>query len=74
MYVGDYYVELRLLPREEGGGWAVLVPDLPGCMSDGETIEEATVNVRDAIECWIAAAKRMGRDVPRPALVELRRA
>ena len=66
IYVGDYYVELQYLPREEGGGSAVSVPDLPGCMSDGETIEEAVVNVQDAIACWIDAARRLGRDVPKP--------
>lgn len=74
MFVRDYYVELHLLPEHEGGGWLATVPDLPGCMSDGETIEQASINVSDAIECWIAAAKRLGRDVPAPALVEQRRA
>ncbi len=74
MYVGDYYVQLQYLPREEGGGWAVSVPDLPGCMSDGETIEEAVANVQDAIACWIEAAHRLGREIPRPAHVDLRRA
>ena len=64
MYVGDYYVELQYLPREEGGGRAVSVPDLPGCMSDGETIEEAVANVQDAIACWIDAARRLGRIDP----------
>lgn len=74
MYVGDYYVQLQYLPREEGGGWAISVPDLPGCMSDGETIEEAVHNVQDAIACWIDAAQRLGREVPRPAHVDARRA
>ena len=68
MYVGDYYVQLQYLPREEGGGWAISVPDLPGCMSDGETIEEAVHNVQDAIACW------MGREVPQPVHVDARRA
>lgn len=74
MYVGDYFVQLQYLPREEGGGWAISVPDLPGCMSDGETIEEAVSNVQDAIACWIDAARRLGREVPQPAHVDLRRA
>jgi antitoxin HicB len=42
------------------------VPDLPGCMSDGDTREEAEANVKDAIECWITAARRLGRPVPQP--------
>ncbi|WP_348273095.1 hypothetical protein [Methylobacterium sp. 174MFSha1.1] len=42
-------------------------------MSDGDTVEEARENVRDAIACWIAAARRLGRAVP-PASVSERRA
>jgi antitoxin HicB len=44
-----YPVVVEPLPEEEGGGFAAIVPDLPGCMSDGETPEEALGNVRDAI-------------------------
>lgn len=40
------------------------VPDLPGCMSDGETPQEALANVYDAIGCWIEGAEEMGRPVP----------
>lgn len=38
----------------EGGLWAE-VPALPGCVSQGETIEEVRVNVREAIEGWLLA-------------------
>jgi antitoxin HicB len=44
-----YPVVVEPLPEEEGGGFAAIVPDLLGCMSDGETPEEALGNVRDAI-------------------------
>lgn len=74
MFVSDYYVDVTHLPPEDGGGWLATVPDLPGCMSDGDTIEEARENVRDAIACWIAAARRLGRAVPSPASVSERRA
>jgi antitoxin HicB len=50
------------------------VPDLPGCMSDGDTFEELQRNVSDAIDCWIAAAQRLGRAVPKPAKVHEERA
>jgi predicted RNase H-like HicB family nuclease len=62
-----YNLECEPLPPSEGGGWLATVPDLPGCMSDGDTREEAEANVKDAIECWIAAARRLGRPVPQPA-------
>ena len=45
----DYPVHIEPLSQEDGGGFVALVPDLPGCMSDGETPEEALANVRDAI-------------------------
>ena len=52
---------------EDGGGFIATVPDLPGCMSDGETPEEALANVRDAILTWIEAAHDLGHAVPQPS-------
>ena len=37
----DYSFEIRPLSEEDGGGFLITFPDLPGCMSDGETPEEA---------------------------------
>ena len=55
------------LSPEEGGGFLISFPDLPGCMSDGETIEEAIQNGRDAFLGWISAQADMGREIPKPA-------
>ena len=38
---GDYSFDLRPLSKAQGGGWLITWRDLPGCMSDGETPEEA---------------------------------
>lgn len=62
----EYPFELRPLSDEEGGGWLVTYPDLPGCMSDGETSEEAMVNGKDALESWLKAAIETGREIPNP--------
>ena len=62
----EYPFELRPLAQEEGGGWLITFPDLPGCMSDGESPEEAIANGEDAVKAWIAAAREAGREVPRP--------
>jgi predicted RNase H-like HicB family nuclease len=70
----DYYVHYSTLPPEEGGGVLATVPDLPGCMSDGADYLEAEANIRDAIECWIAAARRLGRPIPEPAPSDVRQA
>ncbi|WP_320202210.1 type II toxin-antitoxin system HicB family antitoxin [Agrobacterium sp. rho-13.3] len=62
-----YRVIIEPLKDEDGGGYVVSVPDLPGCMSDGETYEEAGHNVEDAIACWLEAAGELGRDAPVPS-------
>jgi antitoxin HicB len=61
-----YPFELRTLTDAEGGGWLISYPDLPGCMSDGETQEEAMANGKDAIAAWLKAAKDSGREIPQP--------
>ena len=63
-----YTVVISPLSAEDGGGFLATVPDLPGCMSDGETPEEAIANVGDAIAVWIEGAREMGRDVPAPSI------
>jgi len=62
----DYPFEIRPLTEEEGGGFLITFPDLPGCMSDGETVEEAIRNGRDAFKCWMATVIEDGRPIPRP--------
>lgn len=62
-----YRITLRPLESLEGGGWLAEVPELPGCMSDGETPQQAIETVMEAIGCWIEAAEEDGRPVPAPA-------
>ena len=63
----EYPVVVEPLPLEDGGGFVATVPDLPGCMSDGATPEEALANVQDAIATWIDAANDLGHSVPKPS-------
>ena len=60
----SFRYEVYPLPEDEGGGFAAIASDLPGCMSDGETAEEAVANLQDAAAGWIAEAQRVGMDVP----------
>jgi len=62
----DYRVIVGPLPAVEGGGFLATVPDLPGCMSDGDTPEEALANAKDAISAWLSMAERLGRKIPKP--------
>ncbi len=59
-----YRVHISILPAEEGGGYLIEFPDLPGCISDGDTIDEAITNGKDAICCWIETAKLHGDEIP----------
>ena len=55
---------IRLL-REEEGGYTVIVPALPGCVTFGETIDEAIEMAREAIEGYIETLKELGKEVPK---------
>ncbi|HEY9010178.1 MAG TPA: type II toxin-antitoxin system HicB family antitoxin [Devosia sp.] len=65
----SYPVIVSPLTEEDGGGFLATVPDLPGCMSDGETPSEAIENVQDAIEEWLDLARKLGREIPSPTKV-----
>jgi predicted RNase H-like HicB family nuclease len=56
-----------LEPQEEGG-YTVYVPSLPGCVSQGETTEEAMANIREAIEVYLDSLK--ARRIPMPQIEE----
>jgi len=61
-----YPFEVRPLDPEEGGGYLVTFPDIPGCMSDGETPEEAIRNGLDALRATLEALEEWGRPIPEP--------
>ena len=58
------------LSAEDGGGFLITFPDLPGCVSDGETIEEAIENGRDAFISWVSARADMKKPIPKPVIRE----
>ena len=64
--LSDYPFEVRPLSSEEGGGYLISFPDFAECISDGETVEEAMVNGRDALKATIAALKATKQSVPAP--------
>ncbi|WP_157268957.1 type II toxin-antitoxin system HicB family antitoxin [Azohydromonas aeria] len=62
----DYARLVSHLSEEDGGGYLVTFPDLPGVMADGDSVEDALRNARDAFESAVAALADMGRDIPAP--------
>jgi len=66
-YVSVMARRFMVVPEHEGpGGFSVTVPDLPGCVSQGETEAEALANIREAIEGYIEGMKADGLPIPEP--------
>jgi antitoxin HicB len=63
-----YQFTVRPLSKEEGDGYLVEYPDIPGCMSDGETIDEAIANGREALLDCMEVFKESGRKIPKPCI------
>ncbi|NPV69752.1 MAG: toxin-antitoxin system HicB family antitoxin [Firmicutes bacterium] len=65
----EYYLRLPyrvvLHPAEEGG-YAAEIPELPGCISQGETMEEALKNIEAAKASWLESAIEDGIEIPEP--------
>lgn len=51
-----YPFKISQLTKDNGGGYLIEYEDLPGCYSDGETVEEAIKNGNDAVKCWLEMA------------------
>ena len=62
----DYPFEVRPLSAEEGGGYLISFPDFAECISDGESVDEAIENGRDALKATVAALKARKMSVPAP--------
>lgn len=62
----DIKYEMVVYWSEEDEAYVVEVPELPGCMADGDTYEEAIKNTLIVIREWIETAKELGRGIPKP--------
>ena len=58
--------EVIIYWSDEDQAYIAEVPELPGCMADGETYYEALTNVEVVINEWIETAKELGRPIPEP--------
>lgn len=70
----DYYMSLpyrmEIIPDTEEGGYAVKYPDLPGCVSCADTLENAVKNAVEAKKEWLTAALEDGVEISEPSLAE----
>ena len=65
--IDNYPFTVRRLPADDGGGYLIEYPDLPGCISDGDTAEEAIRNGRDAVLSYLRSCVKHHDPVPRPS-------
>ena len=62
----DAKYEIIILWSEEDRAYVAEVPELPGCMADGATYQEALSNAEQIIREWIETAQDLGRPIPKP--------
>jgi predicted RNase H-like HicB family nuclease len=67
----EYFLSLKypisIYPEEEDG-YTALIPDLPGCMGQGETLEEVIINIEEARKLWIETVYFSGKkEIPLPS-------
>lgn len=64
--IAGYPCTVRHLTADEGVGFLISFPDLPGCMSDGDTMAEAKKNAAEAIASYLASCRKHNDPVPEP--------
>lgn len=64
----NYPAIVQPISEEDGGGYLISFPDLPGCVADGETPEEAFHQAEDAMLAWMRTAKEFGDPIPKPSI------
>ena len=67
----DYYLSLpyrlEIVPDTEEGGYGARYPELPGCITCADTLEEVVANAKDAKTAWLKAALEEGIEIAEPA-------
>ncbi len=65
---------IAIEPGTDVTAWGVVVPDLPGCFSAGDTMEEALIQAEEAVTAWIETILDAGQAIPQPSAIDALRA
>ncbi len=60
-------IKYAVIFEQSPANWAAYVPDLPGCMTTGPTLEETRLNIREAIQGHLATLQQFGDPIPPPS-------
>lgn len=60
-------VKYAVIYERAQSNWAAYVPDLPGCMTTGRTLEETQLNIREAIQGHLDTLREFGDPIPEPS-------
>ncbi len=63
-------MRLNQLSEVDGGGWIASIPELRGCLADGQTPDEAYEELKTVLEFWLQVAKEEEKVVPQPMFYE----
>lgn len=64
----DSRYEVTITWSQEDACYVAAVPDLPGCMADGESYQEALAHIEVVLQEWLDTAKELGRTIPEPTV------
>ena len=64
--INTFKYEIIIFWSEEDQAYIAELPELPGCMADGETYAEALANAEKVAGQWIETARELGRSIPKP--------
>jgi predicted RNase H-like HicB family nuclease len=70
---GQMRYPILIEPGTDRTAFGVIVPDLPGCFSAGDTLDEAVTGAEEAVAAWIDAAFDAGNEIPAPSSLEVLR-
>lgn len=62
--MSKYNYTVELYPDKEEGGYTAIVPSLPGCVTQGSTIDETLERAKEAIAAYIECLKEDGKEIP----------
>lgn len=66
--MNSYKYHIEIIPDEKDGGYVFSIPELPGCVTTANSLEEGFVLMGDALKGWVSSCLEDGIEIPKPKL------